>query len=163
MVYASLVIWVRFADTSSCDRLAFYLDPDTRPDFPDEVPESEASWVDHFELLPDPDQLERVSGDVLLIHFGDDADAQPDQVCEAISLLSPTQLLTREDIEGEVVYHSWQGAQSTLVYAEEGLDDPDDDRRYNRRLDDATRRYLDRLRDSPKSALQFLAKQSLKD
>lgn len=163
MVYANLLIWARFADATSRDRLAFYLDPETRPDFPEEAPESEASWVDHFELLPDPDQIERLSGNVLLVYFGEEADAQPDQVCEAIGLLSPTQLLMRENIEGDVFYHSWQDGQSTLIYAADGLDDPDDDTRYNRQLGDAVRRHLDGLRDSPKRALQYLAEQSSGD
>ncbi len=38
-------------------KLPFYLDNITRPDFPDEVPEVEQSWVEIFEFLDNPDDI----------------------------------------------------------------------------------------------------------
>lgn len=156
-VTTQLCLRITFAEPSSCQRLMFYLDPETRPDFPDEVPDAEAAWVEVFELLPDPSSLEQVDDKTVSVYFDDESDAEPHQICTAIALLEPVRVLSWEVIECEVFYQSWQGGNNTLLYAPEGLDDPQDDKKYNRNLDEATRKRLDELDGEPEEALRFLA------
>jgi hypothetical protein len=156
-VTSHFCLWVKFPTASSCKRLIFYLDPDTRPDFPDEVPESEVEWVEVFELLPDPCSIEQIDEYTLTVYFDDESDAEPHRVCAAIALLEPDSVLSWESVEGEVYYQSWVGSDNTLLYAPQGLEDPDDDEKYNRNLNEATRKHLDELDGMPEEALRFLS------
>jgi hypothetical protein len=156
-VTSQLCLWIKFPKASNCKRLIFYLDPDTRPDFPDEVPEAEAKWVGIFELLPDPCSIEQIDEHTVSVYFDDEADAEAHQICAAIALLEPDNILSWESIEGEVYYKSWQGGDNTLIYAPEGLEDPMDDKKYNRVLNEETRKHLDELHGTPDEALRFLS------
>jgi hypothetical protein len=135
----------------------FYLDPETRPDFPDEVPASEAAWVEAFELLPDPSSIDQLDDCTVSVYFDDESDAEPHQICAAIALLEPVSLLSWEAIECEVYYQSWKRGNNTLLYAPEGLENPQDDEKYNRNLDEATRKRLDELDGEPEEALRYLS------
>lgn len=161
MVNAQLLLWIRLPKALACERLIFYLDSATRPDFPDEVPENEAAWVEAFELLPDPSELHRIDASTLMAYFDDESGAEPSSVCEAIALFSPVQLLSWEDVEGEVLYQSWQGDSGTLLYAPEALEDPEDEIKYNRCLNEAVRQRLVELGDNPDQALRYLAEHVL--
>jgi hypothetical protein len=156
-VTSQLCLRVTFDDHLKCERLKFYLDPDTRPDFPDEVPDIESDWVGVFELLPDPCLIDLIDDCVVSVYFDDESDADPHQICTAIALLQPTGMLSWEMIEGEVIFQQWQGGDNMLLYAPGGLEDPEDDKKYNRKLDQVTRSKLDELIGMPVEALQFLA------
>lgn len=156
-VTTQLCLRIAFPKPSGCQRLMFYLDPETRPDFPDEVPESEATWVEAFELLPDPSSMEQVDDTTVSVYFDDESDAEPHQICEAIALLEPDSLLSWEVVECEVYYQRWKDGNNTLIYAPEGLEDPQEDEKYNRNLDEAIRKRLDELDGEPEEALRLLS------
>lgn len=62
-------IYVVCKDKKSCDRLKFYFDGETRPDFVEEVPESEAELFEAFESLQVPDLVNSIDGNRVSIGF----------------------------------------------------------------------------------------------
>ncbi len=157
MVTTLLYIWVEFDAITIADRLPFYLHSETRPDFHDEVPAQEADWVDAFEFLTEPTSIKRINKSSFFIFFNSESNADSFCLCKAIGLLKPKLLLTLENAEGEENYNIWIDGNNSLVYAPEGLEDPEDDERYNRNLSAADRKQLDLLDDDPEKALVYLS------
>jgi hypothetical protein len=159
--FGSFMLLVRLPDTATRDRLALYLDGATRPDFPEEVPEQEADWVDAFEPLPVP-ELEVKDDDILIAYFDGDTTDELDlpRICEAVNLFAPQRMLSYTFLGDTELFEEWQAGDPKLIWSVVELDDPDDDLRYNRNLDKPTQQELQRLldRDSPDRALMVLAR-----
>lgn len=157
MVTTLLYIWVEFDVMPIADRLSFYLHSETRPDFHDEVPLQEADWVDAFEFLPEPTSIKRINKSSLFIFF--DSELNPDsfELCKAIGLFKPKLLLTLESVEGDDSYDRWSDGNNTLVYAPEGLENQEDNLKYNNNLSQNEILELDLLSDEPERALAYVA------
>ena len=108
-------------------------------------------------MLPGPSDITFVSDQTLLVYFDDETEADTHEICLAIDLLSPLQVLSWEDIEGDIYYQQWKGGENALIYAPQGLDNLEDDQKYNRILSERDRRTLDRLNAEPARALAYLA------
>ena len=63
------LLLIKTKDEEEAKRVAFYLEPDTRPDFPEDVPESEESWIDVFEVMEYPDLIELVDDRYVAVGF----------------------------------------------------------------------------------------------
>jgi hypothetical protein len=63
------LLYVRCRDSESRNRLQYYLDARTRPDFSDEVPEAEADLVNVFEAIDEPIRINQPSSTELLATF----------------------------------------------------------------------------------------------
>ena len=153
----SAAIYVRCSSASQCERLVFYLDAETRPSFPEDVPASEADRVEAFEFLPVPTDLHRPSSASLLAYFDEGVDSFGDieGIMGAIALAEPAALYLyfADDEETQHYYRHAEG-ELEFLYSEVPLDDGDEE--YNRRLDEKLRKELDTF-DDPGKGLVFLA------
>lgn len=153
------IVFVKFGDANTCKRLGRYFSVNTRPNFSDEVLETETELVDVFEFLPYP-TITPVDSRTLLLYFEDDSDnnVEFDDIVSAVSLFSPNLLLSYSDFGDDEWYERYRDGRLELVWAVMGLDDPEDDERMNRILSDETKA---RLRDvgDPARILQLLAKE----
>ncbi len=152
-------IYLGCSDKPVCDRLQWWLDVDTRPMFADEAPEVEAGWFAPFEELEEPDAIHRLSDTELIARFdwldGGDLLSLFEQI---LSRAGVANALWRETDGAElaVYYRLEQGRFQPLVSLTP-LDDPEQERRHNRRLTPEQRRRLEALSEQPEQALSFLA------
>jgi len=63
------LLLIKTKDEEQAKRLPFYLNAETRPDFPEDVPDLEAEWVDVFEVMEDPDLIELVDEYYVAVGF----------------------------------------------------------------------------------------------
>ncbi len=69
----SAFLYINCRDENQLERLRFYLDPITRPDFPGDVPTDEAEVVTLMETMADPDDIKKCSDTELILLFEEDA------------------------------------------------------------------------------------------
>lgn len=128
-------IYVRCKSKAQCDRLAFYADSNTRPDFEDDVPEKEAELFEAFENELAVDEVNRIDDRTLTL-WVDDAEG-PDEFdffISSVALFEPDSLYYyfgtdgREDdsyyryVDGEIVF-LFYGAS---IQGPKDGDNPDD-------------------------------------
>ena len=63
------LLLIETKDKEQAKRLPFYLNIETRPDFPEDVPESEAEWIDIFEVMEEPDLVELIDEHYVAVGF----------------------------------------------------------------------------------------------
>ena len=156
-------LYIRCPDQGVCERLTFWLDEETRPDFEDEAPQEENSWFVPFEGLDAPEEITHPSKQTLIAEF----DWLTDDPCESfeqiLGLAGVTKALWYETDGGELsaFYRLEQGRFEPLVSLTP-LDDPVQEKRYNCRLSTQRRARLETLADEPEQALLYLAELSEK-
>jgi hypothetical protein len=154
----SLSVLARYAHPTGAERLAFYLEEDCRPDFQDEVPEYEASWVDAFEFLPTA-KLERLDDHTLVAHFSSDSGFgdELEDILNAIALTGPKAIYFYAFLGDNEWYASYHNGHKKLIWAVAGLDDPDDEKGLNQRLNKEEQERLKSV-GTPSMALAELAR-----
>ncbi|MDE1462697.1 hypothetical protein [Spartinivicinus poritis] len=86
-------LWAKssFATKKQLDRAYWFLHEDTRPDFDDEVEESEQDAFEFIESIEDPDYLEKVGKQELIWELTvNKREWMPEEIIEGISLLGAT-------------------------------------------------------------------------
>lgn len=66
------LLLIKTRDEEQAKRIPFYLEAETRPDFPEDVPDLEADWVDVFEVIEEPDLIELVDECYVAVGFFQD-------------------------------------------------------------------------------------------
>jgi hypothetical protein len=113
---------VRHPETEQIKRIGIYLEPDTRPDFPEDVPEEEADWVDAYEVVPYPERLERPDEYTLLLFYdGDDLGELPEDLANALVLSQPSMILSYSDLEDHVLFERWVDQRYESVWDVHGM------------------------------------------
>lgn len=145
------VLYTVFNDNKAKDRALFYLQEETRPNFPDEVPESEAELVELFEFLSYPHQVE-AENNSLTLWFGDpyrEEDLHEDigPMMEGLSILGAKQVLVYWEYEDEACYEQYVNGNKELIWSVYGLESPEDEARYNKILPPKLKQDLKQLGD----------------
>ncbi len=137
------MLYVRCADARGRERLAFYLDEATRPDFPDEVPAEEADLVRAFESVDAPAQLLKPSATELVASFEMPSGDTQYALASVLGRFGAEKAIWHESDGGELnVYYCYRDGDFHFLYSPQPLDDPEDEARYNRALPQAARELL---------------------
>jgi len=130
-------LYINFNGVELAQRFAFFMNEDTRPDFPDEVPENEAPLVDIFELMPDGGQMQWPSETECTLQFYEDAFEAKEQLILALPYFDIKLALLCEDDFDYCHYKRFDGNFFDFLYSPEALDFEDDDEQHNRQLSEA--------------------------
>lgn len=154
----SAYLYIDCGTTNVRDRFHFFLDPKTRPDFPDDVAENEAHLVRHFEGMPEPQMIRALSDRELIAAFADDAFEAKQLLPAILGCFSVSKAIWAEsDIEHEAYYRLVDGGFE-FFYSPGSLESEDDDRRYNRNLPASAQEELLLVRQSGiEKALLYLS------
>ncbi len=150
----AFTLLVHHSDTSKLDRIKSYFVPDTRPDFPEDVPETEEEWVDAFEIIPYPEIIERPDPNVMLLEFDDEADMGPEfhnEIAQAVSLTQPDLILSYSFLEDHILYDKWNGNSYETIWGRDYLEDDQEEV-----LDTQTIEQLEKLGEDHNKILLFL-------
>jgi len=151
----AFVLLVRHPDAVMLDRINTYLASETRPDFPEDVPESEEEWVDAFEIIPYPEKIKRPEPEVMILEFYDEADISrefPEDLAHAISLSNPELILSYSFLEDCVLYDKWQGVRYETIWGDCYLEDDQE-----AELDAQTIKQLQKFGDDHNKILMYLS------
>lgn len=131
------IFYIKCKTTQQCERLQLYLNEETRPDLPEEVPTEEADWVEPFEFMEQPDNVTKVTDKDLLITFYPDETDFTEDAESFIKILVHTvgiaSVLYGELGEDWTTFELIQKQKRTLLWSVEVLPDPDE-RQYNQHL-----------------------------
>lgn len=157
----SLSVLARYAHPEAMERLAFYLREESRPEFPDEVPENEAAWVEAFEFLPAV-ELERMDDRMMVAHFNSDSGFgdELEDILDAVALTGPEEIYFHAFLGDNEWYGRYRSGHKELIWATTGLDDPDEDQRLNQNLSEEEKERLESA-GGPAQALAVLAQMYL--
>jgi len=151
------VIYVQCFDAEKLKRIEFYLNGETRPDFPEDVPGSEAQLVEVFEFLPTPESLQCLDLNGLTAHFAPDSLEEMKDLVKGAALFRPDKLLMFfADDEETRHYYCHQDSKLNFMMSEIPFDDPADERKYNRKLPPKLANSIKDMDDKSK-ALELLA------
>lgn len=150
----AFTLLVRHTDAAQIRRIRYYLESETRPDFPEDVPESEADWVDAYEAVPYPERIDQPDDHTLLLFYdGDDLGELPEDIAFAIALSCPELVLSHSDLEDHLLFERWQDGGYEIVW--------DTNERYKEDFanpwDDQTFAALKALEERPEQVLLSLA------
>ena len=146
MLDVSACLYVSCSSENKCDRLRYYLEPETRPDFPEDVPADEAALVELFEEMPDPEEMNRVAECELIVYFGEDAFSAKELLPKVLPRFQVKQALWYEDSTEHQEYYRFEDDSFEFLYSPEPLESPEDDERYNRELSQAVQDDLHEAR-----------------
>lgn len=127
-------VYVRCKSKVQCDRLAFYADSDTRPDFESEVPEEEAELFEVFENELTVGELNRID-DRTLVMWIDDAEGSDEFefFVSSAALFDPETIYYYFGTDGEEnSFYHYQDGEITFLFNLQSVmgpgeeDDPDD-------------------------------------
>jgi hypothetical protein len=130
-------LYLCFDTTEAAQRFAFYMNTDTRPDFPDDVPEHEAPLVDLFDYMPDCDDMDWPSANECVLYFEEDAFEAKELFPRILPHFSVKLALWCEDGFEYCHYMRFDGEYFDFLYSPEPLEDEDDDKNHNRQLSNA--------------------------
>jgi len=150
-------IYVQCSKADELKRIEFYLNGETRPDFPEDVPSGEAQFVEAFEFVPVPESLKILSADALAAHFYPDSLEEVKDLVKALALFKPGKLFMFFSDDGETHhYYRYQDGSLCFVFSEIPLDDSEDEKKYNRNLPTELAKTIENMDDKGK-ALELLA------
>lgn len=127
-------LYLCFETTEVAQRFAFYMDTDTRPDFPDDVPEHEAPLVDLFDYMPDCDEMDWPSETECVLYFEEDTFEAKELFPKILPHFSVTLALWCEDGFEYCHYMRFDSEYFDFLYSPKPLEDEDDDKKHNRQL-----------------------------
>lgn len=120
----NFALLISHKDKNALDRIILYCHADTRPDFPEDVPDSEEEWVDAYEILPYPNKINRLDVHTLILEFYDECKMGgnlPEEIATAVAMSQPEQILSYSDLEDHTLYERWQGQRYELIWDVDGL------------------------------------------
>ncbi len=139
-------------------RLEFYFDEETRPDFAEEVPESEAKLVDIFELMPQPEEMESLSDTELVLFFELDAFEMMQLLPSILKFFEINKVIILEDSMDYRHYKKFNGEGFDLLHSPEALEDEGDDILYNQNLSSEQIKSFNKATEKGRMfGLQYLA------
>ncbi len=134
-INVSAVLNIHCKTKQQSKRLQIYLDEDTRPDFPEDAPQEEAEWVEPFEFLENPDSIKEIDDKTLLVEFYPEETDFTDEAKELIKTL--LEIVQVESIiycelgEDWTIFENYTIDNRQLLWAVDGLDDPESEEKYN--------------------------------
>jgi hypothetical protein len=146
MLEASACLYIFCPSKSVSDRLCYYFDPKTRPDFPEDVPDEEAELVDYFEEMPDPEVIKKPTDRELIVYFDEDALEVRELLPNILQHFSMKQALFYEESIEHQAYYRFEEDSFEFFYSPVPLEFPDDEERYNRNLSGSMQAELKQAR-----------------
>ncbi len=134
-INVNAVLHIRCKTSQQSKRLQAYLNEDSRPDFPEDVPPEEVEWVEPFEFLENPDSIKEIDDKTLLVEFYPEETDFTDEAKELIKTL--LEIVQVESIiycelgEDWTVFENYTKDNHQLLWAVDGLDDQESEEKYN--------------------------------
>jgi len=134
-INVNAVLYINCKTNQQSKRLQTYLNEDTRPDFPEDAPKEEADWVEPFEFLENPDGVKEIDNKTLLVEFYPEETDFTDEAKELIKIL--LEIVQVESIiycelgEDWTMFEYYTKDNRQLLWAVDGLDDPESEEKYN--------------------------------
>lgn len=132
---ASAVLSINCQSNQQSKRLQIYLNEDTRPYFPEDVPQEEVEWVAFFEFLDNPHGIKEVDEKTLFVEFYPDETDFRDEAKELIKTL--LEMVGVESIiycdlgENWTTFEYYTKESRQLLWEVDGYDDEEDDKKCN--------------------------------
>lgn len=134
-INVSAVLTINCKTKQKSKRLKIYLNEDTRPDFPEDAPQNEADWVEPFEFLENPDSIKEIDEKTLLVAFypeeTDFTDDAKELMKTLLEIVQVESIIYCELGEDWTMFEYLTKDKRKLLWAVDGLDDPEDDDKYN--------------------------------
>lgn len=117
MSETDVLIKVYFSDFSSAKKLGKYISSNTRPDFIDEVEDTEKTIFEAFDMLEYPSEVSLFESEcAVVIHYSNIWDEESVEICEAIQLLDPNKIFVFMADDGDFKeYHLYNSEENDLV------------------------------------------------
>ena len=82
-------LYVKANQEQTLNRIVYYLNGDSRPDFEDEIPKQEQKIFQFFEFAEVPDEVYPLSTHEVVAYFEPDGIEEMEEIVRAVSLLKP--------------------------------------------------------------------------
>lgn len=140
------MLYVRCCSRSKVDRLRFYLDAKTRPDFSDEVPAEEEELVDCFEYVDVPTDIIRLSPKELLVYFEMFTGQPNHDIAPTLGWFQPKQVLWHESDGGDLdIYYCYRDGKFEFFYSPQALTEEQDEQQYNQNISPQMKQKISEL------------------
>lgn len=122
MEYSAFML-IRSNDSKVLERIEYYLDDNTRPEFDDDVPESEQAIFKAFEYAEIPDSIDKRGDNALAVYLEPDGLPGMEEMVYAIEMLKPDSLyyFLADDEDSRAYYRGQQLVLLEDEYCDESL------------------------------------------